>query len=99
MGIVGVCAILLGGLALYQSWRLLIAGRAATLHEATLARRNEQYLALGLAVERAHVASMRGDGPALHEAVRDANRAMATPALALPPDPAARAIRPTPSKR
>jgi len=72
-----VCAILLGVIALVQSWRLSIAGGAARLLAAKLARRNEQYIALGRAMERAHIACMRGDGAALCDAVRDANRAMA----------------------
>lgn len=72
-----VCALLLGVIALVQSVRLLIADGAARMLAAKLARRNEQYLALGLAIERAHVAVLGGNGTALLEAVREANRVMA----------------------
>lgn len=75
--IAAACALVLGCIALWLTLSLRRAQRTNHALRQALETRKQKYIALGLAMERAHIACMRGDGVALHEAVREANRVMA----------------------
>lgn len=72
-----LCALALGIIALYQTLCLRRAERRTEALRQAVEERKQKYLALGLAMEQAHIACMRGDGAAMHEAIREANRVMA----------------------
>lgn len=72
-----VLTVLLGAIALRQTWCLWAARHRLLTLTLEHNERQQQYLAVGLAMEQAHLACLRGDGPALHEAIREANRVMA----------------------
>ncbi len=82
-----VLTVLLGVIALWQTLRL--AGHRSSLAVIEqqrevprqladrLEERNQLLIGIATAMGRAHEAIMRRDGPALHEAIREANRVMA----------------------
>jgi hypothetical protein len=72
-----LCAIALGVIAVSQTMCLRRAQSRTEALRLALEERKQKYIALGLAMEQAHIACLKGDGAALHEAIRKANRVMA----------------------